>query len=87
MTTLPSLVRRIIHGIGVVFALIGATALIFYATVYSDYANIAASWIYGIGLVLVMGCSFTYNMWPRSRFKSYLRRLDRQRGRGADRWR
>ncbi|MBB4954532.1 hemolysin III [Agrobacterium vitis] len=66
----------VVHGIGVVFALVGVTALIFYATVFTSYGAIAASWIYGIGLVLVMGCSFTYNMWPRSRFKSYLRRLD-----------
>lgn len=66
----------IVHGIGVVFALIGVTALIFYATVFTGYGAIVASWIYGIGLVLVLGCSFTYNMWPPSRFKSYLRRLD-----------
>lgn len=66
----------IVHGVGVVFALIGVTALIFYATVYTSYGEIAASWIYGLGLVLALGCSFTYNMWPRSPFKSYLRRLD-----------
>lgn len=66
----------VVHGVGVVFALIGVTALIFYATVFTSFGAIAASWIYGIGLILVMACSFTYNMWPRSRFKSYLRRLD-----------
>ncbi|MCM2291862.1 hemolysin III family protein [Allorhizobium sp. BGMRC 0089] len=66
----------IVHGVGVVLALIGVTALIFYATVYTSYGEIAASWIYGLGLVLALGCSFTYNMWPRSRVKSYLRRLD-----------
>ncbi|OLP45502.1 PAQR family membrane homeostasis protein TrhA [Rhizobium oryziradicis] len=66
----------VVHGVGVVFALIGVTALIFYATVFTSYGAIAASWIYGVGLILVMGCSFTYNMWPRSRFKAYLRRLD-----------
>ena len=66
----------IIHGIGVVFALVGATALIFYATVYSDYANIAASWIYGLGLIISLGVSFTYNMWPHSRVKWILRRFD-----------
>lgn len=66
----------IIHGIGVVFALVGATALIFYSTVYSDYANIAASWIYGLGLIIALGVSFTYNMWPHSRVKWILRRFD-----------
>ncbi|MDQ0454344.1 PAQR family membrane homeostasis protein TrhA [Rhizobium paknamense] len=66
----------IVHGVGVVFALIGVTALIFYATVFTSYGEIAAAWIYGLGLVLALGCSFTYNMWPRSRTKAYLRRLD-----------
>ncbi|MVA24426.1 hemolysin III family protein [Agrobacterium vitis] len=66
----------IVHGVGVVFALVGVTALIFYATVFTSFGEIAASWIYGLGLVLALGCSFTYNMWPRSTFKSYLRRLD-----------
>ncbi|BCH60305.1 DNA-binding protein [Agrobacterium vitis] len=66
----------IVHGVGVVFALVGVTALIFYATVFTSFGEIAASWIYGLGLVLALGCSFTYNMWPRSTFKTYLRRLD-----------
>ena len=66
----------IVHGVGVVFALIGATALIFYATVFSDYADIAAAWIYGLGLVIGLGVSFTYNMWPHSPMKWMLRRLD-----------
>ncbi|MGV1770597.1 PAQR family membrane homeostasis protein TrhA [Agrobacterium vitis] len=66
----------IVHGVGVVFALVGVTALIFYATVFTSFGEIAASCIYGLGLVLALGCSFTYNMWPRSTFKTYLRRLD-----------
>ncbi|OHV76079.1 hemolysin III family protein [Rhizobium sp. LCM 4573] len=66
----------IVHGIGIVFALIGATALIFYATVWSSHAEIAAAWIYGLGLVLCLSISFTYNIWPHSRTKWLLRRLD-----------
>lgn len=66
----------IVHGVGVVFALIGVTALIFYATVYSDYRDIAAAWIYGLGLVVSLGVSFTYNMLPHSRIKWVFRRLD-----------
>ncbi|KGD85863.1 hemolysin III family protein [Rhizobium sp. YS-1r] len=66
----------IINGIGIVFALIGATALIFYATVWSSYGAIAAAWIYGLGLVLCLSISFTYNIWPHSRTKWFLRRLD-----------
>lgn len=66
----------IVHGIGVVFALIGATALIFYATVWTSYAEMAAAWIYGLGLVIALAVSFTYNMWPHSRTKWILRRFD-----------
>lgn len=66
----------IIHGVGIVFALIGATALIFYATVWSSHGELAAAWIYGIGLVLCLSISFTYNIWPYTRTKWLLRRLD-----------
>ncbi|MBR0556477.1 hemolysin III family protein [Ciceribacter sp. L1K23] len=73
----PELVADgIVHGIGVVFALIGATVLIFYATVWSSHGELAAAWIYGLGLVLALAASFTYNMWPHSRTKWILRRLD-----------
>ncbi|TCV71418.1 hemolysin III [Neorhizobium sp. R1-B] len=66
----------IIHGIGIVFALVGATALIFYATVWSSHGEIIAAWVYGLGLVLCLSISFTYNIWPHSRTKWFLRRFD-----------
>lgn len=66
----------IVHGVGIVFALVGATALIFYATVWSSYGELAAAWIYGLGLILCLSVSFTYNIWPHSRTKWILRRLD-----------
>lgn len=66
----------IVHALGVVFALVGATALIFYATVWSSHAEMAAAWIYGLGLVISLGVSCTYNMWPNSRTKWILRRFD-----------
>ncbi|MFS8147472.1 PAQR family membrane homeostasis protein TrhA [Rhizobium sp. BR 249] len=66
----------IVHGVGLVLALIGATALIFYATVWSSYGELAAAWIYSVGLVLTLAISFSYNAWPVSRTKWYLRRLD-----------
>ena len=66
----------IVHGVGIVFALVGATALIFYATVWASHGEIAAAWIYAIGLVLCLSISFTYNIWPHSRTKWLLRRLD-----------
>ncbi|MFK0384619.1 hemolysin III family protein [Rhizobium sp. RM] len=66
----------IVHGVGIVFALIGATALIFYATVWDSVSAIAAAWIYGLGLVACLSVSFTYNIWPHSQVKWVLRRFD-----------
>jgi hemolysin III len=66
----------IVHGVGVVAALIAVTALIFYATVWGTSGALAASWIYGLGLVASLGISFAYNIWPHSPAKWVLRRLD-----------
>lgn len=66
----------IVHGVGIVLALVGVTALIFYATLWSSAGQLAAAWVYGIGLVLCLSISFSYNLWPVSRTKWFLRRLD-----------
>jgi hemolysin III len=66
----------IVNGLGTVFALVGATALIFYASVWSSHGELAAAWIYGTGLVLCLSISFTYNIWPHTRTKWLLRRFD-----------
>jgi hemolysin III len=66
----------IVHGVGVVLALVGVTALIFYATVWATSGQIAAAWIYGIGLVAALATSFAYNLWPISTVKWHLRRFD-----------
>jgi len=66
----------VVHGVGLAFALIGATVLIFYATLWSSFGELAAAWIYSVGLVLTIGISFSYNAWPVSRTKWFLRRLD-----------
>lgn len=66
----------IVHGVGVVAALIAVTVLIFYATVWGTGGALASSWVYGIGLVASLGISFAYNIWPVSPTKWALRRLD-----------
>lgn len=86
MTPIHDLVRRydmseiiadgIVHGVGVVAALVAVTVLIFYATVWGTAGALAAAWVYGIGLVASLGISFAYNIWPRSPAKWVLRRLD-----------
>jgi hemolysin III len=66
----------IVNGIGVIAALIAATVLIFYATVWGTGGVLASAWVYGIGLVATLGISFTYNIWPVTRVKWLLRRFD-----------
>ncbi|WEX78345.1 hemolysin III family protein [Sinorhizobium numidicum] len=66
----------IVHGIGLCAALVGVTALIFYATVWSTSGQLVAAAIYGAGLVITLSVSFLYNLYPVSRTKWFLRRLD-----------
>lgn len=66
----------IVHGVGVVLALVGVTALIVHATVFSTDGQLAAAWVYGLGLVLALSVSFAYNLWPVSIVKWHLRRVD-----------
>ena len=66
----------VVHGVGVVAALIAVTALIFYATVWGTGGALVSAWIYGLGLVASLGISFAYNIWPVTPAKYILRRLD-----------
>ncbi len=66
----------IVHGVGVISALIGVTALIFYANVWTTSGQLAAAAVYGLGLLLSLGISFAYNLWPVSKVKWQLRRFD-----------
>ncbi|OLP61843.1 DNA-binding protein [Xaviernesmea oryzae] len=66
----------IVHGIGLALALVGVTALIFYAALFATTGQLAAACIYGAGLVLTLSISFLYNLYPVSRTKWFLRRVD-----------
>ncbi len=66
----------IVHGIGLAAALVGVTALIFYATVWSTTGQLAAAAVYGAGLLATLSISFLYNLYPVSRTKWFLRRFD-----------
>ncbi len=66
----------VVHGIGLALALIGVTAMIFYASVWSTSGQLAAAWIYGAGLVATLSISFLYNLYPVSQTKWFLRRFD-----------
>lgn len=66
----------VVHGVGLAFALIGVTAMIFYATLWSSSGQLVAAVIYGAGLVATLSISFLYNLYPVSNTKWFLRRFD-----------
>jgi hemolysin III len=66
----------IVHGIGVFGGLVAATVLIVLAAVYATPVEVAAVSIYVAGLLSMLVFSATYHLWPISRAKWVLRRLD-----------
>lgn len=66
----------IVHGIGVFSGLIAATVLIVLAAVFASAYEIVSVSIYAAGLLMMLGFSAAYNLWPISRSKWLLRRLD-----------
>src|SRR5690349_23028543 len=66
----------VVHIVGVCFGLIAATVLIVLAAVYASALDIVVSAVYVAGLLAMLGLSATYNLWPVSRAKWVLRRLD-----------
>ena len=66
----------IVHGLGVGFGLIAATALIVLTGVFASTPQIVSVSIYAAGLLTMLGFSAAYNMWPVSPRKWWLRRFD-----------
>lgn len=66
----------IVHGLGVTFGLIAATALIVLTAVFASPAQIVSVSIYAAGLIAMLGVSAAYNLWPVSPRKWLLRRFD-----------
>jgi hemolysin III len=66
----------VVHGIGIAFALIGGAAMIVLAAYVSGWAQFAAVTVYAVGLVGLLSASAAYNLWPVSRTKWLLRRVD-----------
>src|ERR1700752_1614779 len=66
----------VVHIVGICFGLVAATVLIVLASVYASAIDIVASTVYVVGLLAMLGLSATYNLWPVSRAKWVLRRLD-----------
>ena len=66
----------VVHIAGVCFGLVAATALIVLTAVYASAVDVAAVSVYVGGLLAMLVLSATYNLWPVSRAKWVLRRLD-----------
>jgi hemolysin III len=66
----------VVHGIGVFGGVIAATVLIVLAAVFASAYEIVSVSIYAVGLLAMLGFSAAYNLWPVSRSKWLLRRLD-----------
>ena len=66
----------IVHGVGILSGVIAATVLVVLTAIYAGPRDIVAVSIYVAGLLTMLGLSATYNLWPVSRTKWVLRRLD-----------
>src|SRR6202521_3820620 len=66
----------IVHGVGVFCGLIAATTLIVLAGIFASPYEVVSVSVYAAGLLAMLGFSAAYNLWPVSRRKWLLRRLD-----------
>ncbi len=66
----------IVHGIGVFGGVVAATVLIVLAAVFASTYEIVSVSVYAAGLLAMLILSAAYNLWPLSRGKWLLRRLD-----------
>jgi hemolysin III len=66
----------IVHGIGLFSGLVAATVLIVLAAIFASAYQIVSVSVYAAGLLMMLGFSAAYNLWPISRSKWLLRRFD-----------
>jgi hemolysin III len=66
----------IVHGIGLFGGVVATTVLIVLAAVFASTYEIVSVSVYAAGLLAMLGLSAAYNLWPVSRGKWLLRRLD-----------
>jgi hemolysin III len=66
----------VIHAAGCAFGVFGALWLLFVAARSASLREFAAVAVYALGLVMMLGLSAAYNMWPVSPAKWLLRRFD-----------
>jgi len=66
----------IVHGLGILFGLVGVTVLLVLAAPTVGAWELTSVAIYGSGLLAVLVISAVYNLWPVSPVKWILRRFD-----------
>ena len=66
----------VVHGLGVIAALIGSITLILWATGEAPMGHLPPLLVYGIGMVASFGLSAAYNMTLHTSARSVLRRFD-----------
>ena len=66
----------ILHGVGLLAAIVAGTALITIAAFHTAPTEVAALGVYVGSLVTVLGASLAFNLWPASPMKQALARLD-----------
>jgi hemolysin III len=66
----------IVHGIGLVAAIVAGAVLLALAVSYAEPGEYVATIFYVVSLVAVLSISMVYNQWPVSPAKWILRRLD-----------
>ena len=66
----------IVHLLGIAFSVIAAIILLTLAAVYATTAQMLSVSIYAAGLVAMLAISASYNLWPVSPAKWFLRSVD-----------
>ena len=68
--------NSIVHGLGLVLAIVGVVVLLVYASVNGDALHIVSVSIFGASLLLLYGSSTLYHSIPNARVKRVLEMCD-----------
>ncbi len=75
-TRAEKIADAVVHGIGLVVALLAGSALLTTALIKTAPHEFPALVVYVASLVAVLSISMAFNLWPRTDFKRLLARLD-----------
>lgn len=75
-TRAEMVVDGIVHGLGLVVALVAGSVLLTFAILWTAPEAVPALVVYLVSFVALFGISMAYNLWPVSPVKMHLARLD-----------